>query len=356
MKPRYQDGSFQTAADMLRNQQREFVEPLMQQMAANLGDTLAASISFAVRQAVQVAQNRDVMPRRETDYGTSQHRLLLGTCPEVQTLLRRYHKEVEGRMDKLFTQKAIAEKYAERSRKRQMHQDLQSEKDKHWQWAKEYKLVATPADFEEPSLEYDVEGARKKMRAAHADEGWKFVQHHQNVYRAHLERACAPAYVQQEAVDQATPLLSRHQQLYDASVLEEQYARVNAWAQLVVRQGFVVKAEQLRAKQDMQQTYGIKVRPNSGKNPGALRAKTLRSSRQSSLTSRLGRSNSRATEVERFGDFKDFRACQECWESKERQQQSPPKDHFFSPAGTALAKAKVVVEAAAEDVPTATRA
>ena len=48
MNPRFQDGSFQTAADMLRNQQREFVEPLMQQLAANLGDTLAGSISFAV--------------------------------------------------------------------------------------------------------------------------------------------------------------------------------------------------------------------------------------------------------------------------------------------------------------------
>ena len=77
---------------------------------------------------------------------------------EVQTLLRRYHKEVESRMDKLFAQQAIAEKYAELSRKRQMHRDLQSEKDKHWQWAKEYKLVATPADFEEQSVDYDVEG------------------------------------------------------------------------------------------------------------------------------------------------------------------------------------------------------
>ena len=146
---------------MLRNQQREFVEPMMQQMAANLGDTLAASISFAVGQAVQTAQNRDVWPRRETDCGTSQHRLLQSMCPEVRTLLRSDHKEVEGRMDKLFTQ-AIAEKYAELSRKRQMHRELQSEKDKHWQWAKEYKLVATPADFEEPSLEYDAEGTWKK--------------------------------------------------------------------------------------------------------------------------------------------------------------------------------------------------
>ena len=50
MNPRYQDGNFQTAADMLRNQQREFVEPLMQQVAADLGDTLAVSISFAVGQ------------------------------------------------------------------------------------------------------------------------------------------------------------------------------------------------------------------------------------------------------------------------------------------------------------------
>ena len=132
MTPRYQDGSFQTAADMLRNQQREFVEPLTQQMSANLGETLAASNSFAVGQAVQAAQNRDVRPRREQDYGTNQHRLLLTLCPEVQTLLRKYHKEVEGRMGKLFTQQAIAEKYAELSRKRQLHRDLQSEKDNKW--------------------------------------------------------------------------------------------------------------------------------------------------------------------------------------------------------------------------------
>ena len=135
-------------------------------------------------------------------------------------------------MHELLTRQAIAEKYAELSRKRQKHQDLQSEKDKHWQWAKEYKLVATPADFKEASLEYDVEGAWKKMRAAHAGECWKLIQHHQNMYRAHLERACAPAYVQQRAVDQVTSLLSRHPQLFDASALEEQCARVKAWAQL----------------------------------------------------------------------------------------------------------------------------
>ena len=240
MNPRYQDGSFQTAADMLRNRQREFVEPVTQQMAVNLSDTLAASIFCCWTSSSR--------PRRD---GTSQHRLLLSVCPEVQTLLRRYHKEVKGRVDKLFTQQAIAEKCAELSRKRQMHRDLQSEKDKHWQWAEEYKLVATPADFEEPSLEYDVEGAWKKMRAAHADECWKFIQYTiKTMYRAHLERACAPAYVQQEAVNQVTSLLSRHPQLYDASALEEQCARVKAWAQLVVRQGFVVKAEQLRAKQE----------------------------------------------------------------------------------------------------------
>ena len=264
-------------------------------------------------------------------------------------------------MDKLFAQQAIAETYAELSRERQMHRDLQSEKDRHWQWAKEYKLVATPAVFEEQSVDYDVEGAWKKLRAARADECWRFIQHHQDMYRAHLERICAPAYVQQEAVDQ-TSLLSRHPQLYDASALEERCARVKDWAQLVVRQSFAVKAEQLRVKQekekcrqrtlesaqteyeamdarsfvvalqleaaglkrrttedkqrgkparyvdqstalgsllvereDMQHAYGIKVRPNSGKNPGVLRAKTLRTSRQSSLASKSGRSNSRTS-------------------------------------------------------------
>ena len=78
--------------------------------------------------------------------------------------------------------KRSQKKNSELSRKRQMHRDLQSEKDKHWQWAKEYKLVATPADFEEQSLEYDVDGAWKKLRAAHADECWRFIQHHQNMY------------------------------------------------------------------------------------------------------------------------------------------------------------------------------
>ena len=47
-----------------------------------------------------------------------------------------------------------------------MHGDIQSEKDRNWQWAKEDKLVATQANFEEPTLECDVEGAWKKMRAA----------------------------------------------------------------------------------------------------------------------------------------------------------------------------------------------
>ena len=71
------------------------------QLAANLGDTLAGSITFAVGQAVQAGQNRDVMPRREPENGTSQHRLLLSMRSEVQTLMRRYHKEVESRVDKL---------------------------------------------------------------------------------------------------------------------------------------------------------------------------------------------------------------------------------------------------------------
>ena len=177
-----------------------------------------------------------------------------------------------------------------------------------------------------------------------------------------LRGSCAPAYIQQEAVDQVTSLLSRHLEPYDASAPEEQCARVKAWAQLVVRQSFVVKAEQLRVKQhkekcrqttlesaqaeheakdarsfvvalqletaglkrlttedkqrgkparyvdqfsalgsllveraDMQQAYGVKVRPNSGKNPGVLRAKTLRISRQISLTSKSGRSVSRTS-------------------------------------------------------------
>ena len=56
---------------------------------------------------------------------------------------------------------------------------------------------------------------------------------------------------------QVTSLLSRHPQLYDASALEEQCARVKAWAQLVVRQSFVVKAEPLRVKQEKEKCRQI---------------------------------------------------------------------------------------------------
>ena len=222
--------------------------------------------------------------------------------------------------------------------------------------------MAAPTDFEEPSLEYDVENEWKKMRAAHAEECGRLIQHHQNMYRAHLEKACAPSHVQQEAVDQVTSLLSRHAQRYDAPFVEDQCTRVKAWAQLVVRQGFVVKAEQHRIKkekeksrqrtlesaqaeyeavdarsfvvalqleaaglkrftaedkqrgkpiqyvdqssafgsllverEDIQQACGIKVRPNSGKSSGVLRAKSLKTSRQNSFTSKSGRSNSRTS-------------------------------------------------------------
>ena len=48
-------------------------------------------------------------------------------------------------------------------------------------------------------------------------------------------------------------------------------------------------------REDMQQAYSIKVKPNSSKNPGVLRAKSLKTSRQSSLTSKSGRSNSRTS-------------------------------------------------------------
>ena len=161
-----------------------------------------------------------------------------------------------------------------------MHRDRQTEKDKHWQWAKEYKLVATPADFVEHSLEYDVEGAWKKMRAAHADECWKFIKHHQNMYRAHLERTCAPAYVQQEAVDRVTSLLSRHPQLYDASALEEQCARVKSL-------GTAGRQAQLRSESRTasSQTGEGKVSPeNLGISSGGVRGRGLEELRGSFAT------------------------------------------------------------------------
>ena len=349
-------------------------------------------------------------------------------CSEVQPLLRRYHNEVESRMDKALCTASDRRKICRAvTYEANASRPSVRKKDKHWQWAKEYKLAATPAAFEEQSVDYDVEGAWKELRAAHADECWKFIQHQQNMHRAHLERICAPAYVQQEAVDQVTSLLSRHPQLYDASALEEQCARVKAWAQLVVRQSFVVKAEQLRVKQekgkcrqrtlesaqaeyeamdarsfvvalqleaaglkrltkedkqrgkparyvdqssasgsllvereDMQQAYGIEARPNSGKNPGVLRAKTLRTSRQSFLTSKSGRSNAR-TSVRSTSRASQRSARSQA--SKASKASGRGRSTVGSRRGssnvhqrTAQAKAKVVVEAATKDVTTATRA
>ena len=118
----------------------------------------------------------------------------------------------------------------------------------------------------------------------------------------------------------------------------------------------------------MQQACGTKVRPNSGKNPGVLRAKTRRTSRQSSLASRPGRSNSRASEksTSRASQrstrskasvaSKSSRRARSAGSSKREAAAMSPIRLLLSQTGTALAKAKVVVEAAAEDVTTATRA
>ena len=174
------------------------------------------------------------------------------------------------------------------------------------------------------------------------------------MFRAHLERISAPANVQQEVVSGLGDFVA----FQTPAAPRCSCAQVKAWAQLVVRQSFVVKAEPLRAKldkekcrqrtlesaqveyeamdarsfvvavglkrlttedeqrwkpapyadqssalgsllverEDMQHAYSIKVRPNSGKKPGVLRAKTSRTSRQSSLTSKSGRSTSRASQ------------------------------------------------------------
>ena len=71
------------------------------------------------------------------------------------------------------------------------------------------------------SLEYDVEWEWKRMRATHGEECWRFIQNHEGMYRAHLEKACAPSYVEKEALDQVTSLLARHAQLCGTSAVEE---------------------------------------------------------------------------------------------------------------------------------------
>ena len=88
------------------------------------------------------------------------------------------------------------------------------------------------------------------------------------MYRAHLEKTCTPSHVQQEAVDQVSSLLSRHAQLYDATFVEDQCTRVKAWAYLVVRQGFVVKAEQQRIKKEKEKESP----KNSGISSGGVRS------------------------------------------------------------------------------------
>ena len=292
--------------------------------------------------------------------------------------------------------------------------------------------MAAPADFEEPSFEYDVENAWKKMRAAHAEKCGRFIQHHQNMYRAHFEKACAPSHVQQEEVDQVTSLLSRHAQLYDAPFVEDQCTRVKAWAQLVVRHGFVVKAEQHRIKkgkeksrqrtlesaqaeyeamdarsfvvalqleaaglkrltaedkqrgkpiqyvdqssalgsllverEDMQQAYGVKVRPHSGKSSEVLHAKSLKTSRQNSLTSKSGRSNSRTSarsssrasnkSTKSKASVKQY-ASGRAWSTGSSRRGSSNGLQKKSLLSVARVKAKVAVEATAKAVAEMTEA
>ena len=262
-------------------------------------------------------------------------------------------------------------------------------------------------------MEYVVEGAWKKM-----DECWKSIQLHRSMYRAHFERACAclrstrgsgPGYF----VAFQTPAALRcfcaggtvrsSQSLGSAGRQAEHRGECRAASsqtgqgkcrqrtlesaqaeyEAVDARSFVVTLQLEAAgltrlttedkqrgkpaqhvdqssalgsllveREDMQQAYGIKVRPNSGKSPGVLHAKTQRTSKQSSLTSRSGRSNSR-TSVKSISKTSG-RARSAAVQGEAAAMSS--KRALLSPAGTAQAKAKVVVEAAADDVTTATRA
>ena len=120
-------------------------------MVANQGDILATTISFAVGQAVQAAQNRDVRPRREQDYGTNQHRPLLSMCPNTT------------RRSRVAKTSSLQNKRTQRSMQicrgsNRCTETFSLKRTNNRQRAKEYKLVATLVDFETPSLKYDGKG------------------------------------------------------------------------------------------------------------------------------------------------------------------------------------------------------
>ena len=99
----------------------------------------------------------------------------------------------------------------------------------------------------------------------------------------------------------------------------------------------------------MQQAHDSKVRPNSGKIPGVLRAQTLRTSRHNSLTSKSVRSGWRMS-------LKSTSRTSQRSAKAKASVNSRASGRAKSAGGTARVKAKVVVEAAAEAVTVATGA
>ena len=272
-------GSFTTAADVLQQQQHQQMQAMMQpllwqqnesfqQLLSEMSQqqhrlqsdfTQALHDSLRARDAREVRQRTDNVPQDDNP-----DKVFNTLDPRVQNIMRQISKDWDRRIERLFHQRNLKSKYDSIDAAGSVHHDFAVEGDREWQFAKEYKAVATPSELERSSAEqgdapmraYDLEHAWRSMRQRHAKECWMFVKQHQSQFLQHLEHTTTQQYFKQEAIAKIAEYTEQLKGYYSSDVVKRLTDKALVWTELKTRSsmGFwSEKTASMKAKQQKRQ-------------------------------------------------------------------------------------------------------
>ena len=252
------NGSFTSAAHMFQQGQQQQLQTLMepilwqqaehfQQLLSNMNQQqlrLQSDFTQSLHDSLRARDARDVRQRMDTaPQDDNPDRVFHTLDPRVQNIMRQLSKEWDRRIERLFHQRNLKSKYDGIEAAGSVHHDFAVEGDREWQFAKEYKAVATPSSLETsnaqhddaPMRAYDLEQAWRTMRQKHAKECWVFVKQHQAQFLQHLEHTTSQSYFKQEAAAKITEYTDQLRGHYSSDATKRLIERALIWTELKTR-------------------------------------------------------------------------------------------------------------------------
>mmetsp|Transcript_37106 Transcript_37106/g.106855 ORF Transcript_37106/g.106855 Transcript_37106/m.106855 type:complete len:465 (+) Transcript_37106:3783-5177(+) len=255
MQQEYQAQVQNHLRDLQQAQQDFFVQQQAQQNQFLQGaiNMLPGALQAAVAPAPAPAPVRGVQERpMEGDPA----KLLSLFDFATQGILKKARKDVETRIERLFEQKELADKYAKLDQEGSMHKDFVHDAGKQWQFAKEYEAAARPSpveqevqnkypeDFTDMEGKYNVQTAWERLRKFDARQCWHFCKWHQEQYTATLEVKSKVEAVCTELMDQLTSMMMRNAEYYAMDDQQQRAVeRAQLWMGLVLRNAITTTTE-----------------------------------------------------------------------------------------------------------------